>query len=145
MAGVAESAYTGNMHRTKAVAVFALASFMLTGGFGMLHAGTDMRMGSDGGAHNCPFMGMTALCHMTPPEHIEAWQGMFASLPRSLGAALAFALLAFICLATLGRVAIRVARTAYRALRRPQRQAYAPPSNPLQELFSSGILNPKYF
>jgi hypothetical protein len=141
---VAESAYNGSMDFRRAVAVFVLAAFAFAGGFGVLHVGMDMD--ASGSMSACPFMGMTALCQMTPLEHIEAWQGMFTSLPWSAGAAaLAFVLLVFLGLASAAGVRIRPVCTEYQALQCLRRREYAPPTNPLQELFSNGILNPKYF
>lgn len=128
----------------RAIAVFVLAAFTLVGGFGVLHVGMDMDVG--GSMSACPFIGMTALCQMTPLEHIEAWQGMFTSLPWSAGAAaLAFVLLVLLGLVSAAGVRIRPVRTAYQALRCLRRWEYVPPANLLQELFSNGIYNPKYF
>ncbi|MBI2030695.1 hypothetical protein HYT05_03665 [Candidatus Kaiserbacteria bacterium] len=41
-----------------------------------------MAMMEDGSMHNCPYMGVTALCDMTPLTHLSEWQSMFASVAQ---------------------------------------------------------------
>ena len=39
----------------------------------------------DGGMHNCPFMGVPALCEMSPIAHLSQWQQMFAITLQQMG------------------------------------------------------------
>ncbi len=36
-------------------------------------------MMEEGAMHNCPYMGVPALCTMSPLEHLSGWQQMFAA------------------------------------------------------------------
>ena len=56
----------------------AMVGFVL-GTFGVPHLGMTMSMDTDGHMtmSNCLMPGMTAVCDMTPLEHIASWQSMF--------------------------------------------------------------------
>lgn len=41
-------------------------------------------MMQDGTMHNCPYMGVAALCNMTPLEHLSQWQQMFSATAQQL-------------------------------------------------------------
>ena len=96
----------------------------------------------------CFMPGMTAsLCQMGPLEHVAAWQDMFTAVPNQLDS-LAFILLLITALA----FGLLLTRRALYPLIPPNFQSHlvhqradTAPFNPLQELFSDGILHPKIF
>jgi len=50
-------------------------------------------MTMDGGMmHNCPFMGVPALCNMSPLAHLAEWEGMFTTTAANAITALLLAL-----------------------------------------------------
>jgi len=126
----------------KAILVVAFIALLSFGPFGLSHSmmGMDSSMNS-----NCPFMpGMTALCNMGPLEHLAAWQGMFASLPFQNPILF---LLLILC-------AFSLVWNLWKEFHPPDRgrvflhllhRRNILPAPALQELFSSGILNPKVF
>ena len=124
-----------------------LVAFLMIGFFGFSHS--SMAMGEDGNMtmSNCPFMsGQAAVCNMDPLEHIAAWQSMFTSIPSQTGSTLILMLLAALALAFLWTHLWRPPiDCTYTPSRFFVRRDYIPPVSPLQELFSSGILNPKLF
>ncbi len=132
---------------SKTLLVLGLAAFLLVGFFGFSHS--SMAMGEDGNMtmSNCPFMsGQAVVCNMDPLEHIAAWQSMFTSIPSQTGSTLILMLLAALALAFLW-THLRwpsIDRT-YTLSRFFVRRDYIPPVSLLQELFASGILNPKLF
>lgn len=124
-----------------------LVAFLSFGFFGISHTVTSM--GSGGMAlSNCLFMSeQAAVCDMSPLEHIAAWQSMVTTVPQQNGLGLLMLLLAALTLAFVWaswywpkferKPQLRLSTVA-------QRETYPPP--PLyQDLFSSGILNPKVF
>lgn len=95
---------------------------------------------------NCPFGGHSmSICIMNPMEHIQEWQSMFTTLPAKNTLALLSLLLVLFALLKL--------RQVFSVPKIPQADSYInlfylhrpPIFNPLQEAFSSGILNPKIF
>jgi len=110
-----------------------LATFMAVGIFGL------MAMTGDHMHTGCPFMpGEQAICQMTVFDHISAWQSAFTATIPSVLALLLFAAVLYISFSWLDRppniqnpIRVRVG-------------SHGPDiPNLLQELFSSGILNPK--
>lgn len=131
----------------KALMILGLITFLSLGFFGISHS--SMAMGEDGNMtmSNCPFMsGQAVVCNMDPLEHIAAWQSMFTGIPSQTGSTLILLLLAALALAFLWAHLWRpsIDRT-YVPFRFFVQRDYIPPVSPLQELFSSGILNPKLF
>jgi len=96
----------------------------------------------------CFMPGMTAsLCQMSPLEHIAVWQDMFTAVSNQLdGLALILLLIA-----TLVGGLVLIRRAAYLTITADfqfhpvYRAADTIPLNPLQELFSNGILHSKVF
>lgn len=95
---------------------------------------------------NCPFGGHSmSICKANPVEHIKEWQSMFTMLPIKDTLTLLSLLLALFALLKL--------RQVFSVPKTPQIDSYInlfylrrpPIFNPLQEAFSSGILNPKIF
>ncbi|MHB1086805.1 MAG: hypothetical protein ACYCZ0_03600 [Minisyncoccota bacterium] len=93
---------------------------------------------------NCPFMGMSAICNMTPLQHIAAAQAMLTALPQSSDVLVLLLLLLASIIATTILSNIRRARPRAAPMPIYARREYAP-SSPLLESFSNGILNPKVF
>jgi hypothetical protein len=130
----------------KTLLLLGLTAFLFLGVFGMPHA---MTMGSDGtmAMSNCPFMsGQAVVCNMNPLEHIAAWQSMFTTTFQQNSSTLILLLLAALALAlvwtrTRWPSPARSLQPIFSIIRR---ENYLPPPL-LQELFSSGILNPKVF
>lgn len=124
-----------------------LMTLVLLGGLGASHFGLNMKMQMDGSmSSNCFMPGMTAaLCQMNPLEHIASWQSMFTMLPsqNDIVSLLLLLLTSLLGLAWIGRIPIRAPSPRISTAQRFRREPFPP--NPLQELFSSGILNPKLF
>ncbi len=112
--------------------------------FGLSQMSMDMSM-MDGKA-NCPFGGHSmAICQMNPMEHIQEWQSMFTMLPAQNTLLLLFVLFAFLFIRKLySRFSIPEPPLSYPDNRAAYSQSFQI-FDPLQELFSSGILNPKVF
>lgn len=125
---------------------FGLLLIIFMSIFGMMffqHGG----MGQKAQASMCPFMpDTTVVCKMTPMEHIEKWQSMFASLPASdflmtviLLVVSAIFIFSYIFFSNFLDPLVSIVFVRLRS-----RQIFKIP-NPLQEAFSNGILNPKTF
>ena len=122
---------------------FGLVAFLLLGTFGLSHAG--MTTGMDGQMTDCPFSPGVAICNMTPFEMIATSQNLLTALPQQKDALSLLTLLIATALALtiFWRPLVPPSPTSSRVFR-PRRE-YIPFHNPLQELFSDGILNPKIF
>ena len=126
---------------SKILVAIAITAFQMVGVFGIFYG---MDMNSKGQMANCPFMGVTAICNMTPFEHIAAWQSMFTSIPQqSTGLTLLFALLSF----ALARLFIvHLARDADETTQRVSYFDREPTVfDPLRLAFARGIIHPKIF
>ena len=130
----------------KAVFAIGMTAFLLIGVLGLSHMG--MTMDADGHMtmDNCPFMSGMGICNMSPLEHIAMWQNMFTTIPHELNQTLALLLL------IVSALGIAWVRYLFPPPREPVRQRiyysyreHVPVLNILQELFSSGTLNPKLF
>ena len=131
--------------RVNTVFALAAAAFLLVNFFGFAHM--SMTMDADGHMimSDCPFMG-TSICNMSPFEHVVMWQNLFTTTPHELNQTLALLLL------IVSALGIAWIRYLFPPPREPAKQCSycsyherAPIINVLQELFSSGILNPKPF
>lgn len=96
----------------------------------------------------CPYMeGHTAVCDMSPIEHMQAFQSMFTILPAKDAASLFLILLLLLSVAvlkSLRRFSIYdnlQIKTFLNYLHLKHTLIF----NPLKEAFSRGILNPKTF
>jgi hypothetical protein len=76
--------------KTTLLSVLLLAVFVSATSAGCFLS-SDMSM-KDGKMAPCPYMGMTAVCNMTPFEHITAWQSAFAAIPVETAMMLLFVL-----------------------------------------------------
>ena len=128
----------------KFLIAFMAIAMLLFGfsGFGMM--GMDM----NSPMVNCPFGGHSmSICKMNPMEHIQEWQSMFTTLPAKDAISFLSALLALLALLAIG------AWKKFSIHDQPWPEIYINPFylrkyqifDPLQESFSSGILNPKIF
>lgn len=96
----------------------------------------------DSGTHDCPFMGVPALCNMSPVEHITQWQQLFTTtVPQFL----ALFLLLVGVIATIRYFIQSLAspqqeRKFTRQFRRPERLY-----DPLRIALARGILHSKAF
>lgn len=126
----------------KVAVSFGLVAFLLLGTVGLSSAG--MPTASDGHMPNCPLtQGHAAVCKMNPLEHFATWQSMLTTvLPGTITVLLL--LIAMIVVITRRRLRLLFCNEI------PQpfpHAVYDVPTRPtvLQELFSSGVLNPKVF
>lgn len=120
---------------------FGLAAFLFLGAFNFTHAG--MKTGMDGQMTDCPFTPGISICEMNPLEMIAASQSLLTTLPQQKDLFSVLMLLitaAFLLVSWKPPVPRRIAPRVFTPLR-----DYIPFSNPLQELFSNGILNPKLY
>ena len=126
-----------------AAALLLVLGFFVAGNSGLAHIGMD-DMAMHEAMPGCSLMGMSAVCQMNPLEHIGMWQNLFAFLPKIEDLfALLFSLFALVLgMSWLSWLPRRIPKTG---IGHRIRQDYIALSHPLQELFSSGILNPKLF
>mgnify|MGYP001567940350 CR=1 FL=1 len=139
---------TDSFSRTaKTLLILSLVAFLLFGFFGLSHS--SMAMGADGNMimSNCPFMsGQVAACKMDILEHIATWQSMFTGILSHTGSTLMLMLVAALALAFLwAHLRWPPTNRVFASTRLLVRREYVPPAPSLQELFSSGILNPKLY
>lgn len=124
--------------------------FLLAAVITLLFAGSvgmpGMSMNVEGQMSNCPFMGVTVVCTMSPLEHMAAWQNMFAALPLKDMAALASLLILAVFTAFFLRDVWDTSQLHLVAAHRQRfrRRTYSVRSE-LQDAFSNGILHPKVF
>lgn len=113
-------------------AIFILTTFLIVGGFGM------MAMGNHHHEPGCPFMpGEQAICDMNALDHISAWQNAFTVTLPTLFVYLLLAVVVLFIWKYYSPPDFFVRRLLPICNRDPV-------SVPLyQELFSSGILNPR--
>ena len=120
----------------------------MVGALGLFNFG--MTMGADGHMSGCPFMGTTAVCQMTPLEHISAWQNMFTATVTQNSDQFII-LMSLFGLTFIAIAALRLMFDSCVALLESRQKLYAKRlpafslTNPLQEAFSQGILNPKLY
>ena len=128
----------------KILSVVLLTFFLGTMFFSLFH----MSMGMDmsGGMTDCPFMSHgEVVCPMNFADHVGAWKSAFSSIVPIL--TIVFTLVGTLTLATAiaPNLMLRVkffVRILYKQI---LERTYTFSHRPLQELFSSGILNPKLF
>jgi hypothetical protein len=125
----------------------ALLVVLLISATGLPHFGMTMSMDEHGNMamSDCYMPGMTTLCKMNVFDHMAWWQSMFTSIPaQNILFSLLLLVAAAIVLFTWSRLAHSPPEKLPMRFRFRQRN-YIPLASPLQELFSSGILNPKLF
>lgn len=132
----------------KVVLTLGLAAFLFLGLLGMSYS--NMSMGPDGSMTmtNCPLMtGQAVVCNMNLLQHIAAWQSMFVTTLQQNGSDLLALLLAALALTLIWTRLLRPKLQPEPALAFAviKSREISLPSPLFQELFSSGILNPKLF
>lgn len=132
-----------NMVLKTAALALLIAGSVVVGGSGITHLGMD-GMAMHETMPGCPLMGMSTICQMNPLQHLGMWQNLFAFVPtaESLLALLLSLVAAALGLRLFSRILILISKIRLRQL---LPREYDPPPRLLQELFSSGILNPKLF
>lgn len=129
---------------SKIVMILTLAAFLAVGIFGISHA-FGMEMDKEGKMGGCLFIQEASICNMNTLEHITAWQSMLTSLPNTVNLLILF----------LGLVLVSFLRLRFQP-NAPDNLLFAwkrysldsnsqSIHNPLQELFSRGILHPKLY
>lgn len=126
----------------KTIILLGITAFFTVGALGMGNFG--MTADANGQMSNCPFMGVTAVCKMSPLGHIDAWQNMFTALPFKSALTLFTLLLLAIFAALLFRDLLDNQRPRLVYARRFRNPTHIV-RNELQEAFSNGILHPKIF
>ena len=127
--------------------VLLFTAFLAVNFFGLAHfsMSSTMDMGLD--PATCPFMIGPAICTMSPLQHIDEWQQMFASIPTKfkllLFVLLTSAFLFFLALWN-QRIFAPPRTSAHHRIQTQERALRLPPPLFVQ-LFSQGILNPKSF
>ncbi len=128
----------------KILLVLGLFLFVMIGFLPLGHVGMEMDM-ETGMMSNCLLMSShPLLCASNTLLHLASWQGMFASILDRIDLSLLLFVLVTLALA-------KYAGAPVTKIESPPRLRYAlqtvrvPESRPLQELFSNGILNPKYY
>ena len=133
--------YAYSYRPSKVLVAIAIAAFLMVGIFWIFHS---MDMNSKGEISNCPFMGIVAICNMSPFEHIAAWQNMFASIPNQtivltlLLLALSFAFSRLLLFA-FPRDGDREPQRLFSRAREPR------VTDPLRLALARGIIHPKIF
>ncbi len=134
-------------HVIKTAISLGIVAFLLVGA-GVPHFGMTMNTDMDGNMtmSDCYMPGMTAVCNMSPLEHVASWQSMFTSTPAQN---FTLMLLLLVLVAVISFIWIEQTHSPPLALQRlslsSRRREYIPLHSSLQELFSNGILNPKVF
>lgn len=134
-------------HLIKTAIAFGIVAFLLVGA-GVPHFGMTMKMDMDGNMTmtDCYMPGMTAVCNMSPLEHVASWQSMFTATPVQNFTVM---LLLLVLVTVIGFLWIEQTHSPPLALQRfslsSRKREYVPLHSQLQELFSNGILNPKVF
>ena len=99
-------------------------------------------MGMDGDMHNCPFMGVAALCNMSPLQHLSQWQLMFSVISKQMNVAALLLLLALAILWHLSRDLLSVKRTeGFVSHYRYRKRVF----DPLRLAFARGIIHSKAY
>ena len=110
--------------------------------FGVFHM--SMIMQQDGKMSDCPFIGKTAVCNMSPLEHLATLQNMLTSTPQQSGTLTI--LLTLLALVFIGFVAVNVSLDTNQEIYPARRFRFEPRIfNPLQLAFARGTIHPKIF
>jgi hypothetical protein len=139
--------------RKKMILAFATGVFLVVSlfGLGYMYSMPEEAMATSfGGKLDCAFSVGISICEMTPVNHVDAWQSVFASLLPPSSALLA--LFTFVAIAlflykkknnSLSPLVLQKIKIISRRLFLRERGNL--PRSPLLELFSRGILNTKIY
>ena len=96
----------------------------------------------DGSMQDCPYMGVTGLCDMSPLEHLSQWQAMTTATPQPFFAALLLLFITFVIVWNfLNKPFVLRPKEAYIPRYRFKKRV----PNVLQFAFARGILNTKRY
>lgn len=98
-------------------------------------------MMDDSMAH-CPFMGVSALCDMSPLEHLAQWQTTFSATAQQFTTTVLLLLLA---LSILWSLVGRLTAPTHRGVYIPKYRYRVRNFDPLRLAFARGIIHPKVF
>lgn len=132
--------YHARMNATRKQAAGLIVLVFLVGmiGGGALSSYTMME---DGSMHTCPYMGVTALCDMTPLAHLSQWQSMSSGIAQ-------FSLFTFLLLIALFVASHLVTNLAVFAESTPGVSRYRHTERIFDSLrlaFARGLIHPKTF
>lgn len=132
-------------HQRTAAYLIPLAclAFFFAASFGVMHIG--MKTDDRGHMHDCPFMGIAAICDMTPFQHISAWQNIYATvILKDTFTALFYALVLCFAWRTLfGAKPFYIRQTI--PIRHSEDAELLFYSRPLKEALMRGIVHPKVY
>jgi hypothetical protein len=100
------------------------------------------QMMMEDGMHDCPFMGIAALCEMSPLQHLSEWQSMFATTFQQFST---FALLLLLALALTWRFADQFFLPKPTKIFVPRYRYRERVFDPLKLAFARGLIHPKVF
>lgn len=125
----------------KKMVFLVLIAVILTMTVGGFYTAEMMTM--DGGMmHNCPFMGVPALCNMTPLAHLAEWQNMFSTTVQQMTLISLLLLLAFAVVWHFVRDLFVPKRTEVFIPRYREAEHIF---DPLKLAFARGLIHPKVF
>lgn len=125
------------LRKLVAISLFPLLFTMTVG----VLVSSDMTM-KDGSMHTCPYMGVAALCSMSPLEHLSEWQSLFSATNEKLAVP---ALLSIIALAVFWHRMARSVVPRYIDVRTSRYRYRERVFDFLKLAFARGILNPKLY
>ena len=124
----------------------AFIAFLWVAFLGMSWTIMGMEMDKNGQMGGCPFLGFTAVCKMSPLEHIVSWQKMFTALPlKNISILTTLLLLAIFSVFFLQDLWSKNSLQAISIHSQRFRYGIYVIRHKLKEAFSNGILNPKVF
>ena len=133
------SRYMGKVFSKGTLFGFVLVVLLAMSAGGAISAG--MMTMEDGTMTGCPYMGMTALCNMSPLQHLSEWQSMTTATPQEFFAA-ALLLIALAILSHFIEHLFAPKRTEKLLPRVRYRERVF---DPLRLAFARGIIHPKVF
>lgn len=130
--------------------LLGLTAFLWAVFFGASHSAMAMEQYNDGTQMgSCLFDGTAKPCTMSFSQHLSSWQGLFTAVtPEKATALVLLALLAVIFAAALALhryFTLPLKHVAYRWKLYIRQRSLLVIFNPLREVFSQGILNPKLY
>ena len=117
-----------------------LVAFVLMMSFGA--AFSAQMMTEDGMMHHCPFMGVTAICEMSPLAHLAEWQQMFSATVQHLNMSALLLLLSLAIAWHFCRDLFVLKRAEKFVPRYRYREAF---SDPLRRAFARGLIHSKAY
>ena len=119
----------------------AMIGFVL-GTFGLPHLGMTMDMDGHMQMSDCLMPGMTAICNMTPLEHVASWQSMFTNVLLQYGTVMLLLFIAFAIVWYLSHELYKPERRERFTTRYRHRERTF---DPLRLAFARGIIHSKAY